>query len=175
MSNREKKEMIIWIDTGADQSNISANDATNEFNYYIGDVPYRNEPIKVELLKAYIAYNYTVSGVYSKFIPYNTSMIKIYMDFSTGSNYRYNCNGILMGVIIPKYYNINFLANDTLDNYFTPEKFGEELTSDPIVYTLHEKPNSMIGVKIYKAKDVPLLDHENGTPQRILLCLKYTY
>ena len=73
----------------------------------------------------------------------------MYIKFSSGSNCICgNVNGLLMGVINNVYLDYTFFTNNTLEYYNTPRKNGEELKYDSIKYTLYEKPNNFIEVKI---------------------------
>ena len=53
-----------------------------------------------------------------------------------------------MDVINNVYLDYTFFTNNTLEYYNTPRNNGEELKYNSMKYTLYEKPNNLIELKI---------------------------
>ena len=173
-------EKIVWIDS---YKMLSGDD--NDFQYDIGNIQNNSSgKYNVELLKAYITYNRGDVDNMDVGITFNALLIKIYINFSSSSNcFGNSVYGLLMGVINCTDLNFAFQYDavaQTDEHFFysTPIKKAEEFNDDnPIKYTLYEKPNNLIDVRICDESDALLKDKSNPSisPDRVLLCLKFTW
>ena len=145
-------EKIIWISS----ANME-NGATNNFYYLLNNsnIDYDATNITVQLIQAYISTSLSTRYFQKEYI-------KIMIDFNTfhnQSNKQYN-NYIVAGVISPMMYR----------NYYS-----DQLEYPGPIYKLSGVPNSYINILLHDHTNAVLLDDAGQVPNRVLLCLKFTY
>ena len=107
MEKRKIEEKILWID-----SNIMISGTTNNFYYNIGNILYVDnyKKLKVKLVDCVINKNYIVIGgiapVYYCDYPFNSRVIKIFIDFIVGNNClsNYGNNGCARIIFTKKFF-----------------------------------------------------------------------
>ena len=184
----EKKieEKILWINSNNQELFYSLNGTAtytasrNNFYYNIGNVLYVDnyKKLSVKLIDCVINKNgIVIDGDTSYYLSFNTTSIKIYINFNVASNsISMDGNNLLLGLIqnnsILAYFNTTTLA---IDNFYYSDKSSEKLIDNKIKYYLKDIPNGIINIVLYNDGNTVLLDVENQAPKSVLLCLKFTY
>ena len=179
MEKRKIEEKILWID-----SNNMISGTTNNFYYNIGNILYVDnyKKLKVKLVDCVINKNYIAVGgivpVYYCHYPFNSRVIKIFIDFGVGNNCLSTYgNSLLMGMIENKQVvsDIPTDNTDTISNVYLSSKTCEKLKNNNIKYYLNQYPNNFINIQIYNENNTVLTDTNVAAPLSVLLCLKFTY
>jgi len=145
-------EKIIWINS----SNMESG-ATNNFYYLLNNnnIEYNAKNLTVQLIQACIS-----TSLSTRY--FQKDYIKVMIDFNVfhnQSNKQFN-NYLICGIISPMMYR----------NYYS-----DQLEYPGPIYKLSDVPNSLINIILYDHANALLVDDAAQVPNRVILCLKFTY
>ena len=153
---------------------------TNNFYYNIGNILYVDnyKKLSVEMIDCVINKNgIVIDGDTSYYLSFNTSSIKIYINFNIARNsISMEGNNLLLGLIQSNSTLANFNPTTlAVDNFYYSDKSCEKSINNKIKYNLKDVPNGMINIILYNDNNTILFDVEDQVPKSVLLCLKFTY